>query len=249
MMYNSNLVTAIKVNGRILRESGDAVTLPFGSEYSILIKNLNSVRAQVSVSVDGTDATDGQKIIIGPNSSFELERFIRNGNLQAGNKFKFIERSGDIEKHRGIGSDDGLIRVEGWKEHVTQYVNVPVPRYVYPRRTMWPTSPLRAGGGPHWSASSVSVMNFCAQEQEVERSDAGITVAGSQSNQQFHSVSGFPVEPQSIVMVLHLRGEVGGEVASAPITVKEKLICSTCGKSNTAISQFCGRCGTALTIL
>lgn len=128
-MYQDKIVVALKVNGRILRESGDTVSLPFGSEYSILIKNLNSVRAQVSVSVDGQNATDGCKLIIAPNSSLDLERFIKNGNFKAGNRFKFIERTEAIEEHRGVGAEDGLIRVEAWKEHIAKFVNVPVPRY------------------------------------------------------------------------------------------------------------------------
>ena len=82
MMYNDKVVAAIKVNGQVLRESGDTVILPFGCEYSILAKNLNSVRAQISVSVDGQDATEGTRLIIAPNGSVELERFIRAGNLR-----------------------------------------------------------------------------------------------------------------------------------------------------------------------
>ena len=99
-VFQDKIVTAIKVGGKVLRENGDTVTLPFGGEYSILVKNLNSVRTQVTISVDGTDAAG--KLVIGPNSSMELERFIRNGNLATGNRFKFIERTAEVEAHRGI---------------------------------------------------------------------------------------------------------------------------------------------------
>jgi len=34
----------------------------------------------------------------------------------------------------------------------------------------------------------------------------------------------------------------------APITVKEKPKCQTCGKQNKATSNFCSACGTSLTI-
>src|SRR6185503_8982520 len=102
----------------ILRESDSSVSLPFGCEYSILVKNLNSVRAQIAVSIDGKDAVG--RMVIAPNSSIELERFVQNGNLEAGNRFRFIERTAGIEKHRGIGADDGLIRIEGWREKVTR---------------------------------------------------------------------------------------------------------------------------------
>jgi len=111
-MYKEQLALAIKQNGKVLREHGDAVYLPFGSEYSIFIKNLNSVRASVKVTIDGQDVTDGTSLVVEPNSTFDLERFIKNGNFERGNKFRFIERTGAIEDHRGIKIDDGLVRVE-----------------------------------------------------------------------------------------------------------------------------------------
>jgi len=112
MMYSNKLAIALKSAGKVLREFDDQVYVPFGSEYSILVKNLNSVRALVSVSVDGEDAGDGTQFVIHGNSEIELERFIKNGNFKKGNRFKFIERTDAVEDHRGIGIEDGLIRVE-----------------------------------------------------------------------------------------------------------------------------------------
>jgi hypothetical protein len=302
-----NIVCAVKVNGRILRESGDTVTLPFGAEFGLVLKNLNSVRAMASISIDGKDIADGQRLILEPNSSFEIERFIRSGNMSSGNRFKFIERTAGIENHRGIVTDDGLIRVEGWKEHVPQFVDVPVRRYYdewVPCPRLWrPWYP-----GPVWMGSSntgtgssnesVSACNFAGAsasmattdraasqsrvggsllrsaglrgpqskaaprpqqakaavkfryfDSEPERGDAGITVPGSESHQEFRHAQGFPLEPNSVVIVLRLRGEVGGKPAIAPITVNFKPSCETCGKSNKANSQFCSNCGTALVMI
>ena len=84
---------------------------PFGSEYTISIKNHNSIRAAVSIDIDSTDATGGHDLIIEPNATIELKRFIKNGNLSTGNAFKFIERTASIENHRGIGQSDGLVRL------------------------------------------------------------------------------------------------------------------------------------------
>jgi hypothetical protein len=156
MVYSPNKVVAcLKVDGKVLREDGNAVTLPFGSEYSVLIKNLNPVRIKVRVSVDGTDATEGLWLIVNPNDDLELERFIRNGNLQAGNRFKFIERTSDIEAFRGIKADDGLIRIEYQVEKRTTVLDEVITRkhYVdeyidwprYPRRHPWET-PVRFSG-------------------------------------------------------------------------------------------------------
>lgn len=115
-MFNNKLVVAIKNKGKVLRErKGDGamnVFLPFGSEYSVYLKNLNTVRALVKIEIDGESATGTHELVVQPNSSIDLERFIKNGNLSEGNRFKFIERTAKIENHRGIGGEDGLIRVE-----------------------------------------------------------------------------------------------------------------------------------------
>ena len=111
-MYNQKLVASIKVKGKILREFKDTVYIPFASEYSILLKNLNTVRAVVNVFVDGENAVPGG-LVIDPGRSVDLERCIKNGNLSEGNRFKFIERTSQIEDGpRGIKEEDGLIRVE-----------------------------------------------------------------------------------------------------------------------------------------
>jgi len=111
-MYNEKLAVAVKSSGKVLREFKDTVYVPFGTEYSLLIKNLNSVRAEVRVTIDNQDVTEGAGLVVNPKESFELSRFIKNGNLQKGNRFKFIERTASIENHRGVGVEDGLIRIE-----------------------------------------------------------------------------------------------------------------------------------------
>lgn len=165
MVYRNNLVAAIKVNGKILRESDNTVTIPFGSEYTILIKNLNSVRVQVRVSIDGQDATSGTCLIIEPNRSLELERFIRNGNWESGNRFKFIERTAAIEEHKGVGAEDGLIRVEWKMEQVKIEQPVIVPRYYddwYPIPRPYPSYPRPCpprpwfSGRPGFTASNIA---------------------------------------------------------------------------------------------
>jgi len=274
-MYQDKVVAAIKVNGRVLREQGDTVFFPFGCEYSILVKNLNSVRAQITVAVDGQDAAG--RLVIGPNSSIELERFIRNGNLQSGNRFKFIECTGEIEAHRGIGADDGLIRVEAWRERVQQFVDTPVPRYYddpipvprpypyphwpyypprpYPRSSRIPSRSLGAQmRGPTAASRPANVpgpdsVNVTNASVSMDSAFDGITVAGSESRQQFHSVRDFPLEPQSVVIVLRLRGSVGGATVETPVTVDTKPECCTCGKANKGDSQYCARCGTALVLI
>lgn len=144
MTYSKGFIACVKVNGKVLREDADIVTLPFGAEYSVLLKNLTSVRAQVKVSVDGTDATEGTWLIVPANGELELERYIRNGNFDKGNRFKFIERTGQIEANKGIGASDGLIRVEYKSEVVQKVVDQTIIRrhyhdeyFYYPRPYIW----------------------------------------------------------------------------------------------------------------
>lgn len=112
-MYNEKLAVAIKSAGKVLREFKDTVYVPFGAEYSIFIKNLNSVRVIAKVSIDGVPVDDNDEgFVVNANSSLDLERFLKNGNMNKGNRFKFIERTSKVEQHRGIEVEDGLIRVE-----------------------------------------------------------------------------------------------------------------------------------------
>lgn len=111
MMYNQKLIASLKANGKILREFKDTVYCPFGAEYSILIKNLNTVRALVNVYIDGENQTPGG-LVLNAHQEVDLQRSIKNGNLTEGNCFKFIERTGAVEQHRGIKLEDGIVRIE-----------------------------------------------------------------------------------------------------------------------------------------
>ena len=111
MMYSNKLVASLKANGKILREFKDTVYCPFGAEYSILLKNLNTVRAVVNVYIDGENQTPGG-LVLNAHQEVDLQRSIKNGNLTEGNCFKFIERTGAVENHRGVKLEDGIVRIE-----------------------------------------------------------------------------------------------------------------------------------------
>jgi hypothetical protein len=278
MMYQTGLVAVIKVNGKVLREDKDAVLLPFGSEYSILIKNLKSRRVMVKVTVDGTDATDGTLLVIHANSEIELQRFIKNGNLSQGNRFKFIQRTEEIEEFRGIKADDGLIRIEYWTESDPPLV-IPRPYINYGPDNIrynhdvqiWNTALKGSVDSPRYrsfdsidsggersrgissrgiSTSSVFLnsVNSTPTASFSAQSDEGITVPGSLSNQQFTTVSSFPVQAQSEVLILKLRGTFANKPVPKPITVKTRQTCTTCGKRSDSTSRFCPVCGTSLQI-
>ena len=267
MVYQNKLVAAVKVNGQILREIGQSVLIPFGSEYSVFLKNLNSVRVKVKVSIDGTDATGGTWLVVQANSTMDLERFIKDGDFAEGRRFKFIERSKDVEAHRGVKIDDGLVRIEYQTERIRPVVDVPYVNY-YPVPTPYPqpwyprphwiygmgtnssTRSVGASGSKNYTANDGAMVtetscNVNYSDTQNSMGEKGITVQGSVSNQSFVSVSDFETS-DSDVLVLQLRGVVAGKNVAKAITVQTKRTCSSCGKVSKSGIEFCPRCGTAL---
>ena len=300
-MYGNKLATAIKVNGKVLREFKDTVYIPYGSEYTILLKNLHTTRAVVNVFIDGDDAVPGG-LVIDPGREVDLERWIKNGNLSEGNRFKFIERTAAIEDGpRGIKLEDGLIRIEHQFEQPRPVINIAdqfwnnswrqTPYYGPMYATNATSTGVSGGLGDRFSvtasgainqvnvggvlrgvdtsangsatfaAASAAVDKYCADNGIQNKMDAhdgmatmdwcdtGITVPGSKSEQKFTNVTMGLMESAKHSMVIKLLGDLGNnKPVTAPVTVKHKPKCVTCGKQNKANAKFCTECGTALEI-
>lgn len=254
MMYASKFVVDVKVGGKILRNHGDTVYLPFGSEYSIFFKNLNTVRALVNVEIDGKDVLGGSSLVVQPNDSLELERFLKD--LNKGNRFKFIERTAAVEKHRGVDACDGLLRV-------TYKFEVPAKAWAYPRREylgqQTPWNHDHTLYGPVYKSSSLignaaepgrMLMGSALPQNSVASvNEVGITAPGSVSDQKFHTISVFDTESTEHVIILRLLGGEGDKKVVAPVTVKRKVQCTSCGKVNKGTAKFCSECGTGLEII
>lgn len=270
MMYHEKLATAIRVNGQVLKEFKDTVYVPYGSEYEIRIKNLNTVRALVKISIDGKDVTEAG-LVIGPGQTIDLERSIANGNLEKGNKFKFIERTAQIEDHRGIELEDGLVSITyQYEKPRPVVVRVPVIHEYYPRYPRyydwhnWPHDRIftscSTGGGTYAynniarSAASNSAGDAGTLSQFSETThdsnEVGITVPGSVSEQKFQTVDNFEVEEATFSMVLKLLGQTATKTAvKEAVTVRAKPKCTTCGHLNRVTNKFCSSCGTGLEIV
>lgn len=265
-MYSNKLAVAIKASGKVLREFDDQVFLPFGSEYSIFIKNKNSVRASVKVEIDGVDVTQGVSLVVDPNDEIELERFIRNGNLYKGNRFKFIERNSAVEKARGIKADDGLVRVEFQFERPQSRYLKGYPQPIYPNSIPWSPDPWAPVVGPQWTsgpgdfinhvgtscaagASGLSQNSLGIRGSRGPQGDAGITAPGSISDQEFNTVSSFPLESTRHVIVMRLLGELQGKSVTNSVTTRSRNACVTCGHLSKSNALFCSQCGTSLQII
>ncbi len=250
-MYHEKFVVCVKVNGKILREAKDIVFLPFGTEYSILLKNLNTDRAKVRVYIDGSDVMSGCSLILDGNSECELEGFVSTcGNVT--NKFKFIEKTQQISDYRGDKPEDGLIRVV----YSFEVFN-------FSKRCFYSSEPLnyrqdykvysshKTGCPPpdqFYSNCNVSLKSNNASYSVnccCEANSEGITVKGSSSNQSFNSAS-FGLSGEEHVIILKLYGTNKEVKIEKPITTKTKIKCETCGKRTTSKNKFCPNCGTAL---
>lgn len=252
MMYNQKMVAAIKVAGKVLREDGETVRIPFGSEFSVLLKNLNTVRAIVNVEIDGTDVTGGAGLIVPPGGSIDLERFIKNNNMAEGLRFKFIERTAKIENGpRGVKAEDGIVRVTFEFEKIVK-LNMRPAMYTKSasRGIDWDYSDIGGSLGGELTrgmqAKSLDNFSITGAVATSAKSETGITVGGSLSSQQFVEGEWFPTDGVKNVLVFKLLGEVHGEPVVAPVTVRTRIECPTCGTKADHGAKFCKECGTGL---
>jgi len=250
MMYGNKLAAAIKVNGRVLKEFKDTVYVKFGSEYSVYMKNLNTTRALVNVFIDGTNITPGG-LIVNAGQEVDLQRSIANGNLSEGNSLKFIERTGNVEKHRGVKLEDGLIRIEYQFEMPVVYATSAIYKQDDYKTIRPMTGTLRSHDFVYDTAMSVTAQAASSNElwNVASYNETGITVPGSKSEQKFQTITVGALEPVKHTIILKILGETpDNKPVREPVTVKTKQKCITCNHTNKISAKFCSECGTALTI-
>jgi hypothetical protein len=271
-MYSNKFVVVIKSRGKVLRERNGVVYLPFGSEYSIILKNLNSVKAVAKIHVDGDDVLDGSRVIIDANDTLELRGKMKGDKVR--HHFKFIEKTNQISKHRGNKPDDGLVRVEYWfekeepcyfpmykiEDRWDRWLPDPSPRNDYwgGHSTLYTWHSNNSIGGNTYSNSSsltsknksseVSCDYYCFCDSTPCGNEDGITVQGSKTKQDFRYGCTRSLETHSSVIVLQLKGNTNNKLVSRPVGVNTRLVCSTCGKRCKSSARWCSRCGTNLEI-
>jgi len=259
MVYKTNFIVVVKCNGKVLREKDEFVTLPFGSEYSLLLKNLDSRRSNVDISIDGQDVLNGSSLIIEPNNETEIKGFLK-GNT-AKNRFKFIKKTKEIQEHRGDKIDDGIIRVEFAfeKKPIISKQIIHEDHHHHYDHYLWHTTynnNHETGDDVQTFHSSccdgqmrscsIENQNLSVAEDSTHQKDEGITVKGSEINQHFQNTWIGELDPSEVI-ILRLRGSTdSGKEVSEPITVKTKIKCSICGKKSSSNVKFCSNCGTFL---
>lgn len=248
MMYKNNFVAVIKSSGSILRETGSTVYLKYGSEYSILLKNKDSRKASVSIEVDGEDVLDGHRLIVPGNTTQEVKGFMRNMNET--NRFRFIHKTKQIQKHRGDRIDDGLVRITYKFEKDPIVFGNPLPIY----RKISEQREDNISGLTHTYYSNTKssdavyggfVTSSCLSSSPM--ANEGITVKGQKINENFEYGSIGPLEFTENVIIIQLKGATStGKKVKKSMTVKTRIACETCGSKNKSNNNFCWKCGTYL---
>jgi len=243
-MFKNDFVTVVKVDGKILREDKDVVYIPFGSEYELHFKNLSNKKALVSIEIDGTNVMNGRRLIVDGNSIASIQRFVDENSMNEGNKFKFIQKTEQIQKHRGDKIDDGIIRIE--VQYEKPIIRPRIEKFWQEDDNQWSILRGTTSKGV-FTCSSATTDSFSTQVCcSLPKQDEGITVKGSTSNQKFVNGIVGELEYEKHVFTFQLKGIKKDEKVEQPITTKTKFKCETCGTVNKSNSKFCRECGTFL---
>lgn len=98
MAYKNKFVVCVIVDGNIVKELDNGqVNLPFGTEYTLRLRNKHPRRAICKLSIDGENVSSGG-FIIGANSYIDIER-----PANIAKKFKFV--SLDSEEAHDFGKN------------------------------------------------------------------------------------------------------------------------------------------------
>ena len=245
-MYSEKFVVAIKCDGKILREDGDSVFMPFGKQFTVLLKNLNTLDAQVKVEIDGELVA--ANVFLRGNTSVEFDGY-QLGD-KTGRCFKFIKTTEQIQAHRGTRIDDGLIRVE--YDFAREPIQYPVQQFqYYPQGIFYPQRintfidkhpvPL-----PIWCSNAATAATVSqVQNQTLSANAIGITVPGSETKLEPVTTKTVSVQNAPKAIILRMVGEVNAKHIEKPKLVVERKKCPICGTVNKN-AKFCRSCGTGI---
>lgn len=259
-MYKNKFAAALKIGNEVLLEdkTTQEISLPYGSEYSIFLKNLSDHLASVDIFIDGKK--EYTNIKINSKDSLDLNAF------KSGNAFKFVEKSEELNKLRPERIEDSLIEIviTYFKKsafdklsRLNKTMFEETIRYDPPRNPLNPfeiTSdsldkrnlfePISKGGGFTGSgSSSLDIMYACCtnhvEESSLKRDFGGITVPGKPTKNNYSEISSYDrtylIKEDSFSIVMKLNGLVDKEVK----TSKSKKKCPTCNKKYKAAFNYC----------
>lgn len=235
MSYSNGFVASIIHNNKPIRELSDGgrrtVRLPFGSEYAIRLKNKSKGRAYASVSIDGTDVLGRGEILLRPGQTVDLERFVED--LNGGAKLKFVEAMNSAVQDP-TSPDNGGVKITFRPELISMFTSTSGSLYgtrggsggcSYSGGILRSASVSKdfkmgsagmsgkdvinnfTGAAFNCSVSpSGSVVEGYKPPQELSLADAGATVEGSHSTQEFQHTSEWFQTTTPITLEIWLKG-------------------------------------------
>ncbi len=249
-MYCNNYVLTILKSNTPQKEMNGKIGLPFNTEYKIRLKNKNSRRAKAKVSIDGVQVCGLGDFVIGAHSSLDLERFI-DTSLTKGRKFKFVSIDHQ-EVDDPTSSENGIIKVEFRTEKQMPVITLPVhPVKLRGQRdyTYWYNNTGDTNTFDNFGNQDYIVSFFSSDCKSLVDQQAGATVGGEISNQQFCYADAFDVENVPTTLTLQL-------ISSRDLNIKKEKIakdkytyplhCYNCGKGCKSKHKYCSSCGTTL---
>lgn len=190
-MFIKGYALSVKIKNEHLREkkvkleNGQEqrqVFLPFDSEYSLFIKNKNTTRAKVQIKIDGKFIHPIDNFyILDSLSSMEIERFILDGNLDKGEKLKFVDvtKSGEEPGLTSNGEVEVFVYPELeqiWRDRFYQNENV-----IY-QNAINENAIIHCGATYTSNQFMDQPLTMCCNTQQVQQ---GVTIGGGESQQKF----------------------------------------------------------------
>jgi hypothetical protein len=253
-MFHKGVAVAVLVNGKVAQDIDQIVRLPFGTEYSLRIKNTHSTPAVVSVSIDGNDVLNGKKLRIAEDNLIDLERHFRDDESK-GPRFKFIQMTEQIANHRGRKVDDGVVRVRWqyekpleWTYTYTDYRYYPPYPWIYVTPPQWSGKIYCSDNIKQPPTGGTGTTNATSASSCYCTSTNGFTTKGSESHQQFLDVCGGELASEVYEISFQIVGESAGKKVTEVITTRARRECEVCGTTNEPRAKFCNQCGTVLTV-
>lgn len=219
-MYSNKLVASIKTNGQIAREHGDIVYLPFGSDYTIFLKNLHTKKAVINISIDGKDILDGTQLILDGGMALDLKRWIQKGDMTTGPKLRFIEKTDTIRETKEETGMDGIIEV-------TYQFEYEWPQWNFDNTLYRSASPSIGKGGNqvYGGFKGGNLMNMNVGGSIGSSLDGNVQTYSSQVKSLDGSLSAAPQVEQEILCSASIANEEGMTVKGQDIEQEFKEVC------------------------
>jgi hypothetical protein len=257
MAYTNRFVLCILVDGVPQKELANGeVHIPFGSIYSIRVRNRHKRNAAVQLFIDGENVS-GEGFKVPANDKIDIHRYADKNvtfkfvDLESPEAVEFGKNGPNPDKVKGVVEARFFLEKEKLPkvEHIHHYHHYPVPE-PYPH---WPIRPYIMPWAGNTKSNTVEygheslVQNCKVTKSRVLRE--GATVEGHASNQKFNKVH-MDLETDYVSVKVFLKGyqpdsHVVQEILQTPKDLK--VFCENCGKPiENQSANFCGNCGNRL---